>query len=309
MNTIIDRVTFVSTFWSVSILVLMLFAILIFLVLGMPTLFLLNVWVTFFIHAAIIVVPSLTYYAVMDIAFKNLRKNGVLDMKDWDYVKGGKLYRWPDATYRYLKKINWYENFLLKTKEVAPHIYQLPNIVFVSPSANKGRIEEKLYDLFQKKFDFILMDYSQNIDGKATTKSNGKFTYLEGSFDGNNLKANLAKVDIRFADIIMDIRGCIWYSTDKKDRTGEGVTHVFKEFHKSLNMGGVIIIDAVQLSSKTITRNQICYKCLNLVLGFQEISTYQKIKRFLNNDFISKHFHMETVGEGSNCLAIFKKIS
>ncbi|GGH46374.1 hypothetical protein GCM10008014_09000 [Paenibacillus silvae] len=268
-----------------------------------------NVLVTFLLYAAIIVIPSLTYYCVMDIAFNNLKSSGILDLKDWNYVKGGKLYRWPDATYRYLKKINWYENFLLKTKEVAPHIYQLPNIVFVSPSANKGRIEEKLYDLFPKKIDFILMDYSRNIDGKANTKSNGKFTYLEGSFDGNSLKANLAKVDIRFADIIMDIRGCIWYSTDKKDRTGEGITRVFKEYHRSLNMGGIIIIDAVKLRSKTITRNQIFYKCLNLVLGFQEVSTYQKIERFLENDFINKHFHKEIVGEGSNCLATFKKIS
>ncbi|MBD8838887.1 hypothetical protein IFU39_13785 [Paenibacillus sp. CFBP 13594] len=312
MNTIIDRVVGYSIFWSLSILGLILLTMAAFWILGILTLASIsfNVFVTFLLYCAIVVIPSLTYYFVMEQGFNALKKRGVLDLKDWDYVKGGKLYRWPDATYKYLKRKKWYNDFLLNTKDVASHIYKLSNVVFVSPSANKGRIEEKLYDLFPKKFDFILMDYSQNIEGKAITKSNGKFTYVDGSYDGNNLKSNLAKLGMCSSDIIMDIRGCIWYSTDKDDDTGEGVTRVFREYHKSLKVGGVIIIDAVQLKSKTITRNQIFYKGMNLVLGFQEISTYQKIQGFIdNNDFIDKHFHTEIVGEGSNRLAIFKKIS
>lgn len=314
LNTTLDRLTYIAVFWFMVILIPWSIAFIIMNVgfhthsseLHNSALVLLN----FILFAVSIGFALVTYQIITISSFKNLKKHKVLDMSDWDYIKGGKLYKWPDATYRYLKKIKWYDQFYLDTRKVASHIYKLPNVVFVSPSANKGRIEEKLYDIFPKKIDFLLMDYVRNIEGKVTTKSNGKFTYVDGSFNGNNLKENLSKVDIKFADIIMDIRGCLWYSTNKDDKNGEGITRVFKEYYKSIKMGGIIIIDAAELSDYEVMFNSFIYKATNYVCGFQEVSTYQKIERFIFKDeFVSKHFEFEAIGKGSNSLYTFKKIA
>lgn len=310
MNAVFDRLASILVFWFYLIAILFILLMAIAVKNSSTVLILINLLCTFAYYAWIVIIPVLTYQSVMKYGFKNLKDKKILDMSDWDYIKGGKLYKWPDATYRYLKKIKWYDQFYLDTKKVASHIYKLPNVVFVSPSANKGRIEEKLYDIFPKKIDFLLMDYVRNIEGKVTTKSNGKFTYIDGSFDGNNLKENLSKVDIKFADIIMDIRGCLWYSTNKDDKNGEGITRVLKEYYKSLNMGGIIIIDAAELSDYAVMFNSFIYKATNYVCGFQEVSTYQKIERFIFKDeFVSKHFEFEPIGKGSNSLYAFKKIA
>lgn len=309
MNAVIDRLSYILVFWLIVIAILSILAMVIAVKNFPVVMMIVNSLCTFAFYVLIVIIALLTYQLIMSRGFKILKNQKILDMNNWDYVKGGKLYKWPDATYRYLKKKNWYNDFVLNTNKVTTHLNKSTNLVFVSPSANKGRIEEKLYDLFPKKIDFILMDYIRNIHGKAITKSNGKFTYVDGSFDGNNLKANLANIDIKFVDIIMDIRGCIWYSTDKDDPTGEGIIRIFKEYHKSLNMGGVIIIDAVKISIAAVEFNQLIYKATNYVCGFQEISTHQRIKCFIDeDDFINKHFHVDSIGKGSNRLMTFKKI-
>jgi len=223
------------------------------------------------------------------------------------YKKGGYLYHWSDASYRYLDSKQWdsivYEN-IKESGLIQLSVTQDKESIIVSVSANKAQHEKKILSLLDPHFNVHLycMDFSGIPDDFQNNISN--LTYIEGKRDALNLNQTLNEVGLSNVDIIIDKKGCLWHNKSQLDL-------FFQNCYMSLNNNGCLIIDGGHTYQFLRVLNYMSFKCFGEIFYPCEESTYSKIKEQLHDSaYVKEHFEEPIeVGEGLYKVVIIKKRS
>lgn len=224
------------------------------------------------------------------------------------YSDKGYLKDWYDKTRVYLIKNNWTEKMIdsiTKSKVVHLHKIKEPKqSIIYSIGSNRGETEKEIYLLLKEKYNvkMICTDaYYEDVTNK--TKTFEDFIYLEGNRPGEDIEDILSEILVRNVDVIIDKKACLWYS--KK----VNLEDVFRKYHRSLSLNGVIIIDAEEISFLRTQLNNLFYQLANRIVGSAERSTYSKIKNTISkSSFINEHYSCHFVGHGVYRTAIFRKV-
>jgi hypothetical protein len=233
------------------------------------------------------------------------------------YGKGGWLYRWYNANYKYLGK-QWIRDiYKLLIDHKLIDLKSKDEFVFISPSANKGKYEKDLFELTnqdRKNNIFIISDLEKIENHECSSIGNNiksRYIYME-SKDAADIKNTIKAAGQSKVDIIWDIKGCIWHRSTSKQV--HELKEVLKNYHEVLKDNGVLIIDNVPYPYIIIC-NLIYYTC-GIVLGTSEVSTYSKIRTLIKNsgnglnELVNELFDIEYLESCSNKnvkLVVFKK--
>ncbi|HEY2493419.1 MAG TPA: hypothetical protein VGI33_10960 [Paenibacillus sp.] len=107
----------------------------------------------------------------------------------------------------------------------------------------------------------------------------------------------------------MDKKGCLWHS--KKGKGTVEIDTFFGNCYMSLNSNGSVIIDGAEQSSFLTGISYLLYKITGKIVYSTEMSTYSKIKEYIqNSSYIKGHFDKPIeVGDGQYRVYIIKKHS
>lgn len=215
------------------------------------------------------------------------------------YDKGGFLGRWYDNT---LNKYGY--NWVYGLGDVIMNNFSKEDLKIISPSANKGVYEKKLFWYLHKsgkRVDFIASDISTLEDAEKDERiDTSMYDYYSGK-DAADIKDLVSESDP--VDIIFDRKGALWYASSLKYLFTDKCYILLKNYYDVLSTGGMIIIDANRYSP---------------LKHFAEITTYEdSTKRHLfkhclykkrTRVFISKNFSKHEVSiDNENKYLLLKK--
>ncbi len=153
--------------------------------------------------------------------------------------KNFQLHQWYDKTRRYLGN-DWFIHMFdaIRAEGLLPKV---EGLTIVSPAANRGVYEKHLYDHLKGAGlhpKFVIADIDEIENHAVKDQSDKALRYVPGE-EALRIGSYLSKVEESRADLIFDIKGSIWYSF----RSDGDRQALFAEFHKTLNEGGVVVID------------------------------------------------------------------
>ena len=155
------------------------------------------------------------------------------------YAMKGHLYEWYDRTVS-LVGIDWIYKILVRA--IPEKLSDEDELVIVNVSANRGVYDKYLFEKLtndKKHVDMRLMDREviyQHVT--AVDNSFGKLEYYE-SLDAMDVRSNFKVYNIPRADVLLDIKGCLWYISKKNG--GSNVLSTFQAYHDVLKPGGILI--------------------------------------------------------------------
>lgn len=217
--------------------------------------------------------------------------------KSLEYKKGQKQEHWYDLTYEYNNANNWLDRVDSNLYTIGIDLNKLNT--FVSPTGNKGKYEYQLSCKYPST-QFVVTDGEIPEDH---TNSAANYKYIGSPNLAQNMKIYLNEIGISEADIIWDIKGCIWYSKRRRK-----LEEVLKKYYGVLSNDGFIVIDAYEISKNELKDNKKMKKRHNKCFGYIEKSTYIRIQKSLKRSKLANRlFDLTLVGEGIYRMAIFQK--
>lgn len=214
------------------------------------------------------------------------------------YGKFGYLYKWYEQTMS-IMGIDWIKRIYHRiTNENLLNKNQM-DIVFISPSANKGVYEKELFRHVANQYSsctFIVSD-KENILNHENNMSMGKSKYIYlPARNASNISKTIKECGVDKANIIWDFKGYIWYAVNNKKI--DEIIDAFGYFESTLSTDGIIVLDNV----KTEWYNDI-FHIIYILFGVQftylESSTIKKLDKLVNREtslklkkYIEEHFYV-----------------
>jgi hypothetical protein len=219
---------------------------------------------------------------------------------DKKYEKNGILADWYDKSIRFYG-LDW-------TKYLGELILDNMNkkeINIISPASNQGIIEKQIFKYIAesgKKINFICSDickieeYEKDEDIK-----NGKYRYIPLR-NAYNIKNTLKDVSIEKVDVILDLKGALWYTLSLRFFRFGKFYNLLDKYNEVLNDKGIIIIDNYKYSSLLSFLKEIA-KVFNKKIFSEEVPTYTLIKRksFFNKKIMRKIKNKFEIIECNKC--------
>lgn len=255
-------------------------------------------WNMFIIMVSLVILSLMALLSTLPITIYIMKHKN-------PYEKGGYLYSWYDRTYKrmgYKWIIEVYEE-IIKQKLLC---FDNNEFVFISPSGNKGKYEEKLFEYISNKGiknKFIVSDKNY-IENHEESKSLEKGTYIyKEKYDAINIKDTLKEEGISAVDIVWDLRGLLWYTLDKPKKNPL-TKDVFEVYKNVLKDNGFIIVDNIEVTRYKAKLNNFIFSISGLKFGYEERSTYQFLcelmennegfKNYLNDNFLKHKIYSES---------------
>lgn len=210
------------------------------------------------------------------------------------YNEGGSLYHWYDIKLNQrgtLWLIRAFEELLSKK------LLGEKRLVIISPSANKGKYEKRLFEFLNDKgitSKFIVTDINL-IDNHEENIKNEKseYIFLNESNDAKDIANIIKKVGEDKTDVILDFEGCLWYIKEfnwyKNEQCVDDITDVLKRYNEVLNSGGLIIVDNTKTAGFEVVLRQFSNFISHFNLGLPEHSTGWYLQKIYNNKNYSRY--------------------
>lgn len=272
-------------FWSTLILIILFFTLFHYLVLFY--------FITFITMALIVLTLYVTLYD-----FRDVRRR----------YEFGHVSKWYFCNVKIVG-----ENYMIDVFKLLEQKGLIKNkkLILLSPSANYGLYEKKLFRFLSEKAvynKFLLSDISVVNHENNESNSYAEFIYLDGSFDAWRLQEFITEK----ADLIFDIKGCAWYCRKifkSKEKNAEAYRRIFEVYSSVLNKDGLLIFDNFTYSWFRIFIYQFCKGFLWFVPKFEgERSTGPYLKKLLSSSnefkkYVNENFEVVDLGNS----LIFKK--
>jgi len=109
---------------------------------------------------------------------------------------------------------------------------------------------------------------------------------------------NFIKYNIPPADVLLDIKGCLWYAA--KRNGGPNVLRILQSYYEVLKPGGILVVDASAINRFKATLNKEFGLITNRYSGYAEVSTHQRLKKHLESNseisiWIQENFELEFI--------------
>lgn len=224
-------------------------------------------------------------YALLMLAVVNLFEIYILfgvDSSKSSYSDNGRHALWYNYTLK-LMKTKWIIEAFNKMNEKGL-FSTFSNLIFVSPSANKGVYEKVLYNHLKetKSIRFLISDIGKISNHEQSEEcGESSYTYVE-SRDALSISTLLSEFKLSRCNVIWDFKGALWYSMKGKDIANtQELIELLEAYKSCLDEKGILVIDDVRVKFINLRVNINLF--FGIKTGFMERSTYSKLRDFIES--------------------------